>query len=241
RDLPEFRLTDRVWEANKRAGAPKTQFVDIYGCAEVGPAATECECNDGFHLIQGHIYTEVIDEKTRRHVNNGERGLVVHTGLRHGSRYVRYVVGDEATFVTDPCQCGRTSPRIKDVVRVMEKDRLMQGCAGSWDIDQKSKKYVSAVDLGGKIDSEARMASLENKIQTFVAKLLEHRDIQSIDWDQSFEEIGLDSLGMMDIANFINDQLGITFAPMLMFSYGHCATLVAYLNSELLRQFADYE
>ena len=236
RDIPEFRLLERVWEANEKAQMPKTNFVDIYGCAEVGPAATECECNDGFHLIQGHIYTEVVNEKTRKHVKNGERGLVLHTGLRQGSRYIRYVVGDEATFITDPCPCGRTSPRIKDVVRVMEKDRLMQGCAGVWDIDVESEKNSKAANLANYEDDDERIEALEEELQNFIIKEMNIEDPEMIDWELSFEELGLDSIAMMGIATFINDELGITFAPMLMFSYGHCEALAAYLNSEIVRQ-----
>ena len=237
RDLPEFRLMDRVWEANEKAQVAKTNFVDIYGCAEVGPAATECQCNNGFHLIQGHIYTEVVDPKTRKHVKNGERGLVLHTGLRHGSRYIRYVVGDEATFVTDPCPCGRTSPRIKDVVRVLEKDRLMEGCAGVWDIESKSDEDSKAHAFA-KSSMEDRMVLIEEELQDFVLGKLKNTKSNEVDWDLSFEELGLDSFGMMDIANFINDTLGITFAPMLMFSYGHCETLANYLSEEIERQYS---
>jgi hypothetical protein len=39
------------------------------------------------------------------------------------------MIGDEATFVEEPCRCGRTSPRLKDITRVLEKERLRQGCA----------------------------------------------------------------------------------------------------------------
>jgi len=63
-------------------------------------------------------YTEVIDPQTGKHVKNGERGLIVQTSLRHGSRYIRYIVGDEATFITDKCKCGRSSARIKNIKRL---------------------------------------------------------------------------------------------------------------------------
>lgn len=129
RDLPEFRLKERVWEANELAGAERTAFVDLYGCAEVALACADCQHNDGVHLVQGHTYTEVVNAETGKRVASGERGLVVFTGFKHASRYLRYMIGDEATFVADPCRCGRASPRLKDITRVMDKDRLRQGCA----------------------------------------------------------------------------------------------------------------
>jgi len=120
RDLPQYQLKKRIWEGNEKYGVYPAKFVDVYGSTEVGTAAAECEYNDGHHLCQGRVYTEIIDRETGNHVKNGERGLVVHTSLRKGSRYIRYIVGDEATFISDRCQCGRSSSRIKDIQRVDE-------------------------------------------------------------------------------------------------------------------------
>ncbi len=127
-DLPGSRLRDRVWEANDLAGAERTSIVEKYGCSEVGGIAAECELNDGLHLTPGFTYTEVVDA-SGRHVQNGERGLVLTTGFKHGSRFLRYVVGDEATYVTDRCRCGRSTPRLFDFSRVLEPERLLTGCA----------------------------------------------------------------------------------------------------------------
>lgn len=133
RALASGSLLERVWEANELAGQPRTRFLDIYGCSEVaGPIATECEHYAGLHLLPGATFTEVIDEKTGRHVEDGQTGLVVITGLKTGSRYLRYLVGDEATLVTDPCDCGRATPRLIDIRRVMDKQRLIEGCAAGW-------------------------------------------------------------------------------------------------------------
>ncbi len=129
RDLPEFKLKERVWEANELANAEKTIFIDMAGCAEVLPTVAECGYSDGLHLMPGLTYTEVIDPKTGNPVKNNGRGLLLYTGLKHGSRYLRYIVGDEATYLEDKCRCGRSTPRIKDIARVLEKERLKGGCA----------------------------------------------------------------------------------------------------------------
>jgi phenylacetate-CoA ligase len=133
RALPSGSLLEQVWEANELAGAPRTRFLDIYGCSEVaGPLATECEHYAGVHLFPGMTFVEVIDEKTGRHVEDGQTGLVVATGLKTGSRYLRYIVGDEATLVTEPCDCGRATPRLVNIRRVMDRQRLIEGCAAGW-------------------------------------------------------------------------------------------------------------
>ena len=127
-DDPRYALRQRVWDANDIAGAPRTVFVDTYGCSEVGTLAFECAQMDGLHLLYGAAHTEVTDEAGVQ-VGNGERGRVVVTGLRHGSRYLRYVVGDEATYVDDACACGYPTPRLRHVERVHDTARLRQGCA----------------------------------------------------------------------------------------------------------------
>jgi len=133
RDLESQALLEQVWEVNELAKSPRTRFVDIYGFSEIaGPAAAECEYNDGAHFLPGMTYLEVLDEKSGKPVEHGQTGLVVATGLKRGSRYIRYQVGDEATFIAEPCRCGRATPRIKNVKRVIDQSRLIDGCAAGW-------------------------------------------------------------------------------------------------------------
>ncbi len=125
-------LIEQLHQRNKLAGVNfRTKFVDYAGCAEVLPTSAECEENDGMHLLYGITYVEVINPQTKKHVKNGERGLLIYTGFKYGSRFIRYIVGDEATFIDEPCKCGRTTPRIKDLKRVMDIQRFEEGC-GVW-------------------------------------------------------------------------------------------------------------
>jgi len=125
-------LVAQVHQRNKLARVDfKTQFVDYAGCAEVLPTVAECEANDGMHFLEGITYVEVIHPETKKHVKNGERGILIYTAFKKGSRFIRYIVGDEATFVDEPCTCGRTTPRIKDLKRIMDIQRFEEGC-GVW-------------------------------------------------------------------------------------------------------------
>ncbi|WP_105167292.1 phenylacetate--CoA ligase family protein [Pseudoalteromonas sp. T1lg23B] len=130
REAPGLNLRQRVWEANELAGQERTQFFEMYGFSESLPNAMDCEMNDGLHLAPGPTFTEVLDENTGKHVKSGEKGFVAITGLRNGSRFLRYLVGDEAVYVDEPCKCGKTSPRLKNIERVKEIERLQQGCGG---------------------------------------------------------------------------------------------------------------
>lgn len=114
-------------EALRGIGVEK--IFELYGCSELGWLAMKCQENNGYHLMQGWIFGEVIDPKKGEHVNSGERGILVFTALnREGSQFIRYAVGDEATYIDEPCECGRTTPRIKDVERVEDLERLETGC-----------------------------------------------------------------------------------------------------------------
>ncbi|MFZ5965183.1 hypothetical protein ACOXXX_19745 [Thalassococcus sp. BH17M4-6] len=126
----DFDLREQLDEATDMAGKPPIQIVEWYGAAEVGIAAVRCQ-HGGLHLTGGPVHTEVVDPETWRPVANGARGLVVATALRSGSRYLRYVVGDEATVHTGPCTCGLTTPRLTDIARFEDMARLQRGCAST--------------------------------------------------------------------------------------------------------------
>jgi phenylacetate-CoA ligase len=113
--------------------------VNLYGSTEAFPSAVSCEVNPLiFHLCQGPNLTEVVGPDGK-HVKNGERGIVVvsrigsegKAGISHagGTQLLRFVVGDEATYITEPCGCGRTSPRVGDIKRILNvQDKITGGC-----------------------------------------------------------------------------------------------------------------
>jgi phenylacetate-CoA ligase len=124
----EVDVRARLDEAAALAGNPPVAVCEWYGSAEVGIAAASCD-HGHLHFVQGTVYGEVVDPETGAAVGDGERGLVVLTALRNGSRYLRYVVGDAATVETGPCACGRTTPRLTAIARVEDAIRLKRGCA----------------------------------------------------------------------------------------------------------------
>lgn len=113
--------------------------VNIYGSTDAFPTAINCQVDrHSMHITNGHIYLEVVDDSGQP-VKNGERGHVVvsRIGSSAGSRIdvskatqlFRYLVGDDATFIDEPCKCGRTTAKIKDIRRVEYlEDKLTGGC-----------------------------------------------------------------------------------------------------------------
>lgn len=113
---------------------------NYYGSTDVLPTAISCqESPDDWHILFGHISLFVVDEN-QRHVENGKRGLVIAGRIGsyddngrisncEATQLLNYYVGDEATYIDKPCKCGRTTPRITGIRRVLDvKDKIESGC-----------------------------------------------------------------------------------------------------------------
>jgi phenylacetate-CoA ligase len=79
--------------------------------------AGECDAGEGLHLTTaGHAIVELVDPASGDPVafEDGAAGELVWTHLRReASPLLRYRSGDLATVWTAPCDCGRTTPRIR--------------------------------------------------------------------------------------------------------------------------------
>ena len=100
---------ERAWDVT---------VADTFGMSDVwSTMAGECGQSDGLHLTtQEHALLEVIDPETAEPLplHDGVHGELVWTHLdRQASPLLRYRSSDLATVWTDPCPCGRTTPRIR--------------------------------------------------------------------------------------------------------------------------------
>ncbi len=114
-------------------------IINFYGSTEGFPTGISCSLDPlTFHFCSGHIHLEIVDPQGK-HVKSGENGLVVMSrtgsaasgklGPSQGTQLIRYVVGDSATYIDEPCACGKTSPRFKNISRVKYlEDKLKGGC-----------------------------------------------------------------------------------------------------------------
>lgn len=88
---------------------------DHYGLSEMcGPGVgAECTAQEGLHIWADHFYLEVIDPETKEPVADGEKGVMVLTNFtKDAMPLIRYWIGDITIADFEPCECGRTHPRL---------------------------------------------------------------------------------------------------------------------------------
>lgn len=109
--------------------------LEAYGNSDVVAAfAANCDQARGNHIVSPDFaFLELIDPETTESVPWGEgaRGELVSTNLgRECCPLVRFRTRDHVTVSTDPCECGRTGPRIVCVGRT--DDMLIVAGVNVW-------------------------------------------------------------------------------------------------------------
>ena len=103
-----------------------------YGCREVSVIASECERHDGMHVMAEGLYVEILDGD--HPAEPGQVDSVVVTDLRnYAMPLIRYRIGDMSSINFEPCECGRSLPRLNSLAGrvtdflVADDGRLVSG------------------------------------------------------------------------------------------------------------------
>ncbi len=83
-----------------------------YGTAEAGNLGFECRRAEGLHVPDDAL-VEICDLSTGDPLWDGTIGQVVATVLYSDYPVVRLGTGDLSAFLTEPCDCGRSTPRLR--------------------------------------------------------------------------------------------------------------------------------
>ncbi len=88
---------------------------DRYGSREFGVIAQQCEKLGGLHVFSDQVHLEIL-RPDGTPCNPGERGEIVITDLTNRAMpFIRYRTGDMATWLREPCSCGRGFPLLEGV------------------------------------------------------------------------------------------------------------------------------
>jgi phenylacetate-CoA ligase len=107
-----------------------TAISNLYGSSEFAVFAISCAAHPtDFHVSQGYVLVEVVDEAGAP-VRDGQFGRIVVTHLsgmdeygnvcvHRGTQILRLANGDGATLLRQPCECGLTSFRLTGIRRIV--------------------------------------------------------------------------------------------------------------------------
>jgi phenylacetate-CoA ligase len=87
----------------------------VYGTADLGLFAYECEKHAGMHVCE-EVFLEIVDPKSGIPVSLGEVGEIVVTYFDKTLPMIRYGTGDLSFLEERLCACGRTSQRLGGIV-----------------------------------------------------------------------------------------------------------------------------
>jgi phenylacetate-CoA ligase len=98
-----------------------------YASSECITSFCECTALQGGHLHPDLAILEILDEQNQP-VAPGKPGEVVLTPLAiEGMPLLRFKTGDVSFLMTDPCPCGRTSPRLGPILGRKQQMMKLRG------------------------------------------------------------------------------------------------------------------
>jgi phenylacetate-CoA ligase len=97
-----------------------------YGTADVGCVGYECFHKTGLH-IANRAFVEICHPDTGIPLKDGEVGEVVVTAFNKTYPLIRLATGDLSYIDRSPCACGRTSPRLGNIVGRVDTTARIKG------------------------------------------------------------------------------------------------------------------
>ena len=100
------------------------ELYDIYGLTEIyGPGiGINCLGENGMHIFDDYLYTEIIDPQTGEVLPDGEEGeIVITTLVKEGAPLIRFRTHDLSRILPGECRCGRKYPRL-DIIKGRSDD-----------------------------------------------------------------------------------------------------------------------
>ncbi|SMF25425.1 phenylacetate--CoA ligase family protein [Desulfovibrio gilichinskyi] len=97
-----------------------------YGTADVGCIGYECYHKNGLH-ITNRAYVEICHPDTGIPLKDGEVGEIVITAFNKTYPLIRLATGDLSYIDRTPCACGRSTPRLGNIVGRVDTTARIKG------------------------------------------------------------------------------------------------------------------
>lgn len=90
------------------------EVYDTFGCREFMLMSAECQENKNLHINSDHLVVETVDD-TGQSITGESGDLVVTDLYNYGMPLIRYVNGDRATLINEPCGCDNPLPIMSSI------------------------------------------------------------------------------------------------------------------------------
>ena len=97
-----------------------------YGTADIGCLGYECFHKGGMHFPVDCI-VEIVDPETGKRLGPGEMGEVAATCFDPLYPLIRFGTGDLSSYVDEPCDCGRTAPKLTRIMGRVDQVTKVKG------------------------------------------------------------------------------------------------------------------
>jgi len=157
---------------------------DIYGLSEIMGPGVACDClyHKGLHVNSDHFLPEIVYTNTLQQVKEGEIGELVFTTLtKEGIPLIRYRTKDLTSISYEPCECGRTTPRLSRFKGRSDDMLIIRGVnvfpsqveAALLEMAGTTPHYLMIVDRQGSLDSLEVQVEVEERFFSDEIKELE--------------------------------------------------------------------
>ncbi len=111
---PDGELTTLGQKIAKRW--PSLELYSTYASTEMQASFTECACHCGGHIPADLIIVELLDDQNRPVADGCEGEVTITTLGVEGMPLLRFKTGDICIRYSEPCRCGRQTPRLSSVI-----------------------------------------------------------------------------------------------------------------------------
>ena len=161
---------------------------DIYGLSEItGPGvAYECSEQTGMHINEDFFIAEIIDPETGEVLPEGEKGELVFTTItKEALPLIRYRTRDITMLTREPCYCGRSFFKMKNVMGRSDDMLIIRGInvfpsqveAVLLELGMQPH-YMLVVDRVNNLDTLEIQVEMDEGMQIDAVRMIEQKENQ---------------------------------------------------------------